>query len=1167
MTLDNVLFAPASTVRLISVLTLNRSGRYTSHFDDKSFWLTNTSGATILRGHVHEGRKLYSLSLTSVKTVHKPVLPVHTKVNPLQTAPTNAFHAARVPDIETWHRRLGHCNIGAIIDMARKSGVEGMTINLSSSPPKCDACIRGKQTRSSVSRVREGEKAVRPLERVFVDLCGPIRPVSSSGRVYSMNLIDDFSSYVWTFPLKSKSEAAPVLQRWHRAIENQSGHRLKILVSDNGELVSNSMTTWCSEFGIDHRRTAPYTSAQNGRAERLHRTLLDKARAMLLSCNAPPSLWDEFCATSAYLTNLTASSSLQGRTPFELWFGRKPSLSHLREIGCRAFALIPATTSKTSPRSRPCVLIGYSPHSKAYRLWDRVSGRIFDSFHVSFIEHLDEQPVDLHPGTTITLNPDSPPSWDAPSISPPKTPSPIPCDPSFPPILPNIPTHTSTSNTVNPPCTINPSNTVNPSSTVNPSNTVDQTSSNTTNVNDIPSITIPPTIPTIPSPDTPHEAPATTSSSEPPAAQNLRRSSRLRFSSAREVTNDGLLPESRLSSAILDSAASTARARAARLSRLSSIPESHVSTFLDDLPSYDFTHAFLSEFSDFCETHDLLPLELPPNCDLPLDIFLSDVETGSLVPDCETNDEPSWREALSSLEREYWIAGARDELRSLQDLQVFVLVPRSSVPREKRLLKGKLVCKRKQDDAGQVTRYKVRYVAKGYAQKPGIDFTKTTAPTARLESFRSILHLAATLGWDIQHFDIKTAFLHGVLPDDETAYMEQPPGFEAPGKETWVMRLMKSIYGMRQASRRWNQTFHQAVLEWGFERVPCEWCVYVRHTSSGTVIFAVHVDDIFSIANLPEENARFRTQLKSKWDISDLGPIKFALGIAIGRNANEISLSQTSFIDRIVDQFGQGDAHPVDTPMVAGLQLRRPDKSVATPPEIQAWSARTPYRELVGSLNYIAVATRPDIAYAVGRLASFLDCYREEHWVAAIRVLRYLKGTRSLCLVLGGSRPPSLLGYSDADYANCKDTSRSVSGYCYSLGSGAISWRSRKQRTVADSTCYAEYTALHETSREAIFLRQLLDNLAFPCRGSTPIHCDNDAATRLAEDHVLHSEVKHIRVKLHTIRDYIAFGDVKVLRVRSEDNIADILTKPLGRTDFLRLRGYLGLRDVGSRSV
>jgi hypothetical protein len=164
-------------------------------------------------------------------------------------------------------------------------------------------------------------------------------------------------------------------------------------------------------------------------------------------------------------------------------------------------------------------------------------------------------------------------------------------------------------------------------------------------------------------------------------------------------------------------------------------------------------------------------------------------------------------------------------------------------------------------------------------------------------------------------------------------------------------------------------------------------------------------------------------------------------------------------------------------------------------------------------------------------------------------------------------RSPSLLGYSDTDYANCKDTSRSVSGYCYSLGSGVISWHSQKQQTVADSTCYAEYTALHETSREGIFLRQLLDSLTFPCRGSTPIYCDNNAATRLAEDQVLHLEVKHIRVKLHAVCDYVAFGDIQVICVRSMDNLADILTKPLTRPDFLRLCQYLGLRTVDTRSA
>ena len=209
------------------------------------------------------------------------------------------------------------------------------------------------------------------------------------------------------------------------------------------------------------------------------------------------------------------------------------------------------------------------------------------------------------------------------------------------------------------------------------------------------------------------------------------------------------------------------------------------------------------------------------------------------------------------------------------------------------------------------------------------------------------------------------------------------------------MRLMKSIYGMRQASRVWNQTFHKAVSEWGFERLQCEWCVYRRNSPTRTTIFVVHVDDIISATSSPEENERFRDFLKTKWEISELGEPKYALGIAISHDLDNhsISLSQTSKIDQIIEEFGQKDARPVDTPMVTGLQLRRPDKNERIPPEITEWIERTPYRSLVGSLMYISVATRPDISFAVGRLSSFLDCYRLEHWNAALRVVRYLKGT------------------------------------------------------------------------------------------------------------------------------------------------------------------------------
>jgi hypothetical protein len=247
--------------------------------------------------------------------------------------------------------------------------------------------------------------------------------------------------------------------------------------------------------------------------------------------------------------------------------------------------------------------------------------------------------------------------------------------------------------------------------------------------------------------------------------------------------------------------------------------------------------------------------------------------------------------------------------------------------------------------------------------------------------------------------------------------------------------------------------------------------------------------------------------------------------------------------------------------MVAGLQLHKPNTSAPMPPDITDWAEKTPYRKLVGSLMYLGVATRPDIAYAVGRLVTFFDCYRPEHWDAAIRILRYLKGTRLYALTLGGNNPLQLGGYSDSDYTNCIDTSCSISGYCFTLGSGMISWRSKKQSTVADSSCYAEYIALHDTTHKIVFLRQLLEGLHILPSGATPLFCDNDAATRLAEDHVWHSHTKHIRVKYHSTREHVLAGDIAVSRVGSKDNTADIFTKPLACLDFQCLRHYLGIKE------
>ena len=544
------------------------------------------------------------------------------------------------------------------------------------------------------------------------------------------------------------------------------------------------------------------------------------------------------------------------------------------------------------------------------------------------------------------------------------------------------------------------------------------------------------------------------------------------------ATDDGLLPSRHLSEAISDSASAAARWHLSWTSKHSPLSDGLL------------TSAFLSKFSPFRDLHCLLSLNTSDISPHSLDSALSAIADGSLEPYCDDdNDNPKWAKVMVSPEHEFWIASTHEELQSLTDLQVFVLVSRSSMPKGQHALKGKLVCKCKQDNTGKITRYKVRYIAKGFAQIPGLDYDKTTAPTAHLESLHVIAHIAASLNWELHQFDIKTAFLNGILLEDEQQYMEQPQGFKAPGKEDWVYHLMKSIYGMKQASHVRNITFNGTIVSWGFVHLSCKWCIYFKLSPSGTVIFSIHVDDIFAVASSCEEMEAFKALLQTKWEISDLGPAKFALGIAVTRDhpSCTISLSQTAYINRLLSRFEVSDACTTETPMITGLQLHHPDESAPILPEIHKWRLQTPYRELVGSLMYLTVATRPDIAFAVGQLSSFLNCYTPDHWSAAVHVLHYLKGTPSLSLVLGCDQSPSLIGYSNSDYANCLDTSHSISGHCHSLSSSVVLWSSKKQKVVVDSSCYVEYIALHDASHETIFLCQLLKGIGLPQFTPTPL--------------------------------------------------------------------------------
>jgi hypothetical protein len=286
--------------------------------------------------------------------------------------------------------------------------------------------------------------------------------------------------------------------------------------------------------------------------------------------------------------------------------------------------------------------------------------------------------------------------------------------------------------------------------------------------------------------------------------------------------------------------------------------------------------------------------------------------------------------------------------------------------------------------------------------------------------------------------------------------------------------------------------------------------------------------------------------------------------IVFDRAARTVHISQTAFIDQQVAKFSQTSARDAHTPLSVGATLSKDDSPASE--EEQRKVSKLPYRELVGALLWAAAATRPDIAFAVGQLSQFLANWGRVHWNAALHVLRYLKTTRTMALTLGNRGPLKdirIMGMTDSDFANCVDSRRSVGGYCFSIGGGAISWSSQKQARVTTSTTEAEYYAAADATKEALWLRSLLHEIGFSQKDKpTLIQMDNQPAERLMDGPANHMRTKHFHVDAHFVCERVADKEVYFKYVRSADNIADIFTKQLPYPQHARLRKRLGVESL-----
>ena len=506
----------------------------------------------------------------------------------------------------------------------------------------------------------------------------------------------------------------------------------------------------------------------------------------------------------------------------------------------------------------------------------------------------------------------------------------------------------------------------------------------------------------------------------------------------------------------------------------------------------------------------------------------------------------SYSEAASNPK---WQAAMASELKALQENGTWTLVP---LPAGKFPIGCRWVFKIKHQSDGSIERYKARLVAKGFTQLEGVDFQDTFSPTAKIISVRCLLALAASHKWPIHQLDVNNVFLHGDLMEE--IYMSPPPGLRRQGETDLVCRLHKSLYGLKQASRQWFAKFSEAICSAGFEQSRADYSFFTRKQGKSFTALLIYVDDILITGNDIASIDATKKFLHSNFRIKKLGNLKYFLGIEVSTSKSGIFISQRKYALEIIADAGLLGSAPIDTPMERGLKLSD---------ESDLLKNSSQYRRLVGRLIYLTIS-RPDITYVVHVLSRFMHQPRKLHMEAALRVIRYLKGAPGKGLFFSSNNDARLRAYCDSDWVSCPLTWRSTTGYCIFLGPSLISWRSKRQKTVSLSSAEAEYRAMTGACCELTWLRSLLTDLGFPHEEPALLYCDNRAALHIAANPVFHERTRHIEMDCHYIRDKIQDGSIVTKHVNSAHQLADILTKPLGKELFVPMIRKLGVQDIHS---
>lgn len=1124
-TLENVHYVPGLAANLFSISSATNNNSEVQYKKDE-IKLTK-EGEIILSGHKTHG--MYVLDLD------------------IEIDNNKAMAAAT---LDEWHRRFGHVSKDTVTKMAKSKAVDDLHLINEIKDGICEDCAIGKCKRTSHPE-KGGTRATKPGSSLHFDTVGPFRQESLGMSKYLLICKDEATGYRITKAIGSKAEIPFEVKAIISRAEIDTGNSVCQIVTDNGtEFVNNTVGNYLRERGIIHRRSTPYTPQQNGYIEREVRTTIESARTMLIQSGLPKSLWAEAVNTATYVLNRCLSSRHATKTPYEQWFGRKPSVKNLHTFGQRAIVMYrDQERSKWSERGLEQYFVGYTDSYNTFRFYDSEENQVYTSCDAVFLDR-NEKPTILEKiveeNTTFGVDEeewgeqeDSRPSlaqqnsfyWDDEDLY----------DTNILESNRSRATRTSPQERAD----VQHRSTTGDGQINEPQEQADMQHRPTNTYGQASTESQPQMQADMQhTPVSRENLPGRRAAEAPSSVRRVsraRQTAEIQLESANAGNNENCDPER--SRKVTPKTVMKSR-KSSQASGMSGRIKGYITNTQKTLPKTRALYLppkriYLSKdrIKGNEESHgasDIHPHHIVEGRDR--QARHGEKFYAANVAAIEDESEPrSFTEAMQRRDKSRWQQAMQEELNSLKKNKVWELVPRPKC----NVVTNKWVLKIKRDSNGNVDRYKARLVARGFSQVEGLDYNETYAPVASMVSIRMLFAFAASCSLEIAQFDVKTAFLYGDL--DETVYMEQPEGFVTDKTKVWLLR--RSLYGLKQSPRQWNLKFSRFLQSLNLEMSSNDNCIFYR--MSPLLIIAIYVDDGIIFAREQASIDETLEYLKRDFEVHDMNSSTF-LGFQFHRGTRgEISLHQTNYIKSILKRFNMSNCKPVETPTtLTKPSLEQIERSMIPASDV-------PYREAIGSLMYAAVTTRIDIAHAVNVTSRKVENPSQEDWMMVKRIFRYLKGKEHYSLVYKANAKRELAAYCDADFAGDSKTHRSTTGSVYLYGDSPIHWRSKRQALITLSSTEAEIVSLCSTVKEVIWMRKLAIELDLIPEQPTVVFCDNQSAICVATKEQGSQRTRHMSVQANYPKEQVEKGEIEIKHVKSEYQLADALTKPMTTQKFL----------------